>query len=232
MEQRLVVLLFIVFLSLQWKFQVLNGILINSADESPSIQSSPLVTGSGKYYDCSRLIGKETSSDLDDWTLLQIYGGVPFRYPTLIHDVMDGQTTICNNSMNDIILCDNLNDGVDEKNLCRHDHGSNKRFPVIDSQLGDSKKNEANLTDTAIESKQHGAEDTENVRDQNLTEDYSSVKRVEVDYASKSAGAIILEQSNNFQGTENLLQKDVDRYAIVPCNEPLKYVVVGLSEGM
>jgi hypothetical protein len=34
------------------------------------------------------------------------------------------------------------------------------------------------------------------------------VKRVQVDYASKSAGAVVLEYSKNFQGTSNLLQKD------------------------
>ena len=73
---------------------------------------------------------------------------------------------------------------------------------------------------------------------------------VEVDYASKSAGAVILDSSPNFQGTSNLLQQDRDKYAIVPCGsgtsssssgtssgsadtattEPPKYVVIGLSE--
>jgi hypothetical protein len=64
---------------------------------------------------------------------------------------------------------------------------------------------------------------------------------VEVDYASKSAGAVILDSSPNFQGVSNLLQQDRDKYAIVPCSdsnsdttttmttEP-KYVVIGLSE--
>ena len=77
------------------------------------------------------------------------------------------------------------------------------------------------------------------------------IQHVEVDYASKSAGAVILDSSANFQGVSNLLQQDRDKYAIVPCvssssttinnnnnnnnddasatTEP-KYVVIGLSE--
>jgi len=54
--------------------------------------------------------------------------------------------------------------------------------------------------------------------------------KLAVDYASKSAGALILEKSPNFQGTSNLLNADQDKYAIVPCDEPQKYVVIGLSE--
>jgi Sad1 / UNC-like C-terminal len=53
---------------------------------------------------------------------------------------------------------------------------------------------------------------------------------MEVDFASNAAGALILEKSDNFQGTSNLLNDDNDRYAIVPCNEPTKFVVIGLSE--
>lgn len=61
-------------------------------------------------------------------------------------------------------------------------------------------------------------------------ENAGSVKHVAVDYASKSVGALILDSSPNFQGASNLLQKDRDKYAIVPCEEPSKYVVIGLSE--
>jgi len=51
-----------------------------------------------------------------------------------------------------------------------------------------------------------------------------------VDYAAKSAGALVLEKSKEFAGTSNLLTGDRDRYAIVPCSEQPKYVVIGLSE--
>ena len=54
-------------------------------------------------------------------------------------------------------------------------------------------------------------------------------ERVAVDYASKSAGALILEKSSHFKGTSNLLNPDRDRYAIAPCNEK-KFVVISLSE--
>lgn len=56
------------------------------------------------------------------------------------------------------------------------------------------------------------------------------VQRVVVDYASKSAGALILEKSLEFQGASNLLNNDKDQYAIVPCQQPSKFVIVGLSE--
>lgn len=51
-----------------------------------------------------------------------------------------------------------------------------------------------------------------------------------VDFASKSAGALILEKSPNWKGASNLLNDDRDKYAIVPCQEENKSVVVSLSE--
>jgi hypothetical protein len=51
-----------------------------------------------------------------------------------------------------------------------------------------------------------------------------------VDYASKSAGGLVIDKSKNFKGTSNLLTSDRDRYAIVECHEPSKWVVIGLSE--
>jgi hypothetical protein len=54
-------------------------------------------------------------------------------------------------------------------------------------------------------------------------------ERVAVDYASKSAGALVIEQSGSFKGTSNLLNGDRDKYAIAPCEEN-KFVVVSLSE--
>lgn len=50
-----------------------------------------------------------------------------------------------------------------------------------------------------------------------------------VDYASKSAGALIIEKSSSIKGTSNLLNGDKDKYAIAPC-EDKKKVVIGLSE--
>jgi Sad1 / UNC-like C-terminal len=60
-------------------------------------------------------------------------------------------------------------------------------------------------------------------------DDEDSVSRVSVDYASKSAGALIIEKSKDFKGTSNLLNSDRDRYAIAPC-EDKKFVVMSLSE--
>ena len=61
-------------------------------------------------------------------------------------------------------------------------------------------------------------------------QDDSAKNRIVVDYASKTAGALILEKSPNLKGTSNLLNGDNDKYAIAPCHEERKYIVVGLSE--
>ena len=53
------------------------------------------------------------------------------------------------------------------------------------------------------------------------------IERLLVDYASKSAGALILEKSPSMKGASNLLNGDNDQYAIVPCADK-KFVVVGL----
>mmetsp|Transcript_27377 Transcript_27377/g.40468 ORF Transcript_27377/g.40468 Transcript_27377/m.40468 type:complete len:991 (-) Transcript_27377:56-3028(-) len=56
-------------------------------------------------------------------------------------------------------------------------------------------------------------------------------KPISVDYANKSTGALILDKSQNFQGTSNLLVNDKDKYAMIPCDdEEVKYVIIGLSE--
>lgn len=60
-------------------------------------------------------------------------------------------------------------------------------------------------------------------------DDFKLRGRVAVDYASKSAGALVIEKSGSFKGTSNLLNGDRDKYAIAPC-EDKKFVVVSLSE--
>jgi hypothetical protein len=75
-----------------------------------------------------------------------------------------------------------------------------------------------NKNETINATKQQAEDDEENM-----------TGRVAVDYASKSAGALILERSNTIKGTSNLLNGDKDRYAIAPC-EDKKFVVIGLSE--
>jgi Sad1 / UNC-like C-terminal len=101
---------------------------------------------------------------------------------------------------------------------------------VDDSSVSsNTTSNETNSSDDA--------EDKENVtalaasNETSISDDDSdNTELVAVDYASKSAGALVLDSSPNFQGTSNLLQKDRDKYAIVPCDEAVKYVIIGLSE--
>ena len=66
--------------------------------------------------------------------------------------------------------------------------------------------------------------------DVDADDDEKLYERVSVDYASKSAGALIIEKSSNFKGTSNLLNGDRDKYAITPCSEEKKFVVLSLSE--
>jgi len=67
--------------------------------------------------------------------------------------------------------------------------------------------------------------------DDDVDDDEMPPNEVVVDYADKSTGAIILDKSPNFKGTNNLLLGNNDRYAIAPCEgDGVKYVIIGLSE--
>lgn len=76
-----------------------------------------------------------------------------------------------------------------------------------------------------VESQEEGKPTTSEGED----EEEGTAKRVMVDYANKSAGALILERSPSMKGASNLLTNDKDKYAISPCKDK-KFVVVGLSE--
>jgi len=73
---------------------------------------------------------------------------------------------------------------------------------------------------------------TEKTHGRKVSKEEEQSKPVEVDYANKSTGALILDKSKNFQGTSNLLVADKDKYAMIPCDQgdQVKFVIVGLSE--
>jgi hypothetical protein len=50
-----------------------------------------------------------------------------------------------------------------------------------------------------------------------------------VNFAALSAGAVVLEKSEGFQGTNSLLIDDKDKYGIAECASK-KWLVTGLSE--
>ena len=56
----------------------------------------------------------------------------------------------------------------------------------------------------------------------------TEVKR-NVNFASFSSGAVVLEQSPSSKNFGNLLDDDKDKYGISPCNDK-KWVVISLSE--
>jgi hypothetical protein len=99
--------------------------------------------------------------------------------------------------------------------LSRNDTFANQTQPQQQQQQPQQKHDEETSTDDTPPTPQPVEEEA---------------KLFRVDYASKSAGALVLESSDHFQGTSNLLTNDQDAYAIVPCEEPNKSVVIGLSE--
>ena len=92
---------------------------------------------------------------------------------------------------------------------------------------------EAQVSSSEIENKTDAsdteAQDSEGEKAANEEEEEELNARVSVDYASKSAGALVIEKSKEFKGTSNLLNGDRDKYAIAPCEEK-KFVVISLSE--
>jgi hypothetical protein len=60
-------------------------------------------------------------------------------------------------------------------------------------------------------------------------EDAPAAPKKVINYASKDAGALVVEASGTSKGFDNLLVDNKDKYAITDCAER-KYVVIGLSE--
>ena len=114
-------------------------------------------------------------------------------------------------------------DRADETPDAENDDNAQSKEPSTDSESSkqqdiDAKAN-SNKTSTDTSETKKGAE----------SEDDGPRQIKLVDYASKLAGAQILEQSSSLKGASNLLTGDRDKYSIAPC-EDKKYVVIGLSE--
>ena len=60
-------------------------------------------------------------------------------------------------------------------------------------------------------------------------EEPSSESNVKINFASVSAGAVVLEKCKASKGYGNLLSDDKDKYGIAPCSEK-KWLIIGLSE--
>jgi len=99
---------------------------------------------------------------------------------------------------------------------------------ATESQDKKETREETANTESSSAVEEKNKEEEHNNHEEEEEEDGRS-KRVQVDYANKAAGALILEKSKSFKGASNLLLNDIDRYAIAPCADK-KYVIVGLSE--
>ncbi|KAL7469735.1 hypothetical protein ACHAXS_009996 [Conticribra weissflogii] len=88
-------------------------------------------------------------------------------------------------------------------------------------------KSKAVTSEHIEEGEDQGKEEQQEDEDE---DDDGPREKLLVDYASKLAGAQILEKSPSLKGASNLLTGDIDRYAIAPCQDKKLYVVIGLSE--
>jgi hypothetical protein len=59
---------------------------------------------------------------------------------------------------------------------------------------------------------------------------YGRNKKRIVNFASESAGAVVLESSVKFKGIQNLLNDHKDKYGMIECSEEKKWVVIVISE--
>ena len=94
---------------------------------------------------------------------------------------------------------------------------------VSDSENNEDKKNK-------LDSKPEKETQTIHLNNNNNNELQQVKKFKMINFASSSAGAIILDKSpSTAKGFSSLLDDDMDRYGISPCKED-KWVVIGLSE--
>lgn len=107
---------------------------------------------------------------------------------------------------------------------------------MVEEEITDSNASaidQETSNDGDVESPGEGTEDKEEIKGETEDEDEDDedlTDRISVDYASKAAGAQIIEKSSEFKGTSNLIHGNRDKYAIIPCSEEKKYVVLSLSE--
>jgi hypothetical protein len=117
------------------------------------------------------------------------------------------------------------NETIDESNENQHLPPEEEvASTTTEPEAAADKQNEA-----AVPEKEDSSEENPKESDTDEDDEEDSLSRVSVDYASKSAGALIIEKSSSFKGTSNLLNGDKDKYAITPC-EDKKFVVMSLSE--
>ena len=121
-------------------------------------------------------------------------------------------------------------DGVDTPDVHNNNNNNNTQ---VDDPGTDVTTNVTAAKESAMDTTTTTTGDTDETTlsdNQEDDDDEDTVKSVKFDYASKSAGALILEKSAGWKGASSLLTSDNDRYAIIPCAETSKSVVISLSE--
>jgi len=136
-------------------------------------------------------------------------------------------------SGNENVVSDSIDAEIEKSDQDEQiDSNTSAEEQIIDDdsiEQGETSEIEGENEDEAKEIEEEKEEVTQ-IQDDDDEDDEDLAERVSVDYASKSAGALIIEKTAEFKGTSNLITGDRDRYAIVPCNEERKQVVMSLSE--
>ncbi|KAG7365987.1 Sad1 / UNC-like protein [Nitzschia inconspicua] len=145
-----------------------------------------------------------------------------------LHELQLNETDVVAGGIDDMVV-GALNSNMESANNNATMGKRNGDNSILQTQLSSTSSDNA----TAVEMSQD-VQDAMSVASEKQAsdeeEDEMLYERVSVDYASKSAGALIIEKSQNFKGTSNLLNGDRDKYAIAPCSEEKKSVVLSLSE--
>jgi len=173
---------------------------------------------------------------------------------TLVTDVLEKLSKLSSGG-EDVADADADADATDETKQIPGEEGNNKdpQDAIVDEndvevesvdevedeklEIDGGKANESvdeNKDETSDQLVEKDGKNESEIEETNATlvddDDEDLTDRVSVDYASKTAGALIIEKSSDFKGTSNLMIGDRDKYAIVPCSEERKYVVLSLSE--
>jgi len=128
-------------------------------------------------------------------------------------------------SVNEQVSSDSSTSDEDESPADRTTSSDESQSNATDNDETDA----SNTTKEDDESTPTESEDNSTSATAEEIEDDGPRQIKQVDYASKAAGAIILENSPSLEGASNLLTSDKDKYSIAPCADK-KYVVISLSE--
>jgi hypothetical protein len=171
------------------------------------------------------------------------YKNVEITLENVTEEISDDETdgnvvtehigVVDDSSVDDSSIVDGHDVQVDDSGEKEHVDKSNKNEEQeVDDEDG-LESSDGDEESTLLEQKEEEEkieEEKQKIKPDDDEDDDDLTDRVSVDYASKSAGALIIEKTAEFKGTSSLITGDRDKYAIVPCSEERKQIVMSLSE--